>query len=74
MKTIDLNADIGEADTPEWAASEAAIISAISSANIACGGHAGDRNSMGLTVRQAKRRALPLARIPLMRTARILDG
>ena len=54
MKTIDLNADIGEADTPEWAASEAAIISAISSANIACGGHAGDRNSMGLTVRQAK--------------------
>ena len=54
MKTIDLNADIGEADTPEWAASEAGIISAISSANIACGGHAGDRNSMGLTVRQAK--------------------
>ena len=54
MKTIDLNADIGEADTPEWAASEAAIISEISSANIACGGHAGDRESMRLTVRQAK--------------------
>ena len=54
MNTIDLNADIGEADTPEWVASEAAIISAISSANIACGGHAGDRESMRLTVRQAK--------------------
>ena len=54
MKTIDLNADIGEADTPEWAASEAAIVSAISSANIACGGHAGDRESMRLTVRQSK--------------------
>ena len=54
MKTIDLNADIGEADTPEWAASEAAIISAISSANIACGGHAGDKDSMRLTVRRAK--------------------
>ena len=54
MKTIDLNADIGEADTPEWAASEAAIVSAISSANIACGGHAGDAASMRLTVRNAK--------------------
>lgn len=54
MKTIDLNADIGEANTPEWAASEAAIISAISSANIACGGHAGDDASMRLTVRNAK--------------------
>ena len=54
MKTIDLNADIGEADTPEWTASEAAIVSAISSANIACGGHAGDAASMRLTVRNAK--------------------
>ena len=53
MKTIDLNADIGEADTPEWAASEAAIVSAISSANIACGGHAGDKASMRTTVRNA---------------------
>ena len=54
MKTIDLNADIGEADTPEWAASEAAIVTAISSANIACGGHAGDAESMRLTVKRAK--------------------
>ena len=54
MKTIDLNADIGEADNPAWAASEAAIVEAISSANIACGGHAGDAASMRLTVRNAK--------------------
>ena len=54
MKTIDLNADIGEADTPEWAANEAAILSAVSSANIACGGHAGDAASMRTTVRLAK--------------------
>lgn len=54
MKTIDINADIGEADTPEWEASEAAIISAISSANIACGGHAGDEVSMRRTVQNAK--------------------
>jgi len=54
MKTIDLNADIGEADSPEWAASEAAILRFISSANIACGGHAGDDASMHLTVGNAK--------------------
>jgi len=53
-RKIDLNADIGEADTPDWAASEAAIVNAISSANIACGGHAGDTASMRLTVRNAK--------------------
>lgn len=54
MKFIDLNADIGEANTPEWDASETAIVSAISSANIACGGHAGDTGSMRKTVRNAK--------------------
>ena len=53
MKTIDLNADIGEADNPDWEASEAAIVTAISSANIACGGHAGDAVSMRRTVRNA---------------------
>lgn len=53
MKTIDLNADIGEADNPEWEASEAAILSHISSANIACGGHAGDDVSMRRTIKGA---------------------
>lgn len=52
-RTIDLNADIGEADTPEWARAEAAILEHISSANIACGGHAGDATSMARTVRNA---------------------
>lgn len=54
MKTIDLNADIGEADNPDWAKAEAAILSHISSANIACGGHAGDDASMRTTIRGAK--------------------
>ena len=53
MKRIDLNADIGEANTPDWMAAEAAILSYISSANIACGGHAGDDASMRRTVRGA---------------------
>jgi UPF0271 protein len=53
MKSIDLNADIGEADNPEWAASEAAILHHISSANIACGGHAGDEQTMRRTIQGA---------------------
>ena len=53
MKTIDLNADIGEADTADWAWAEAQILTHVSSCNIACGGHAGDDASMRSTVRGA---------------------
>jgi len=53
MKTVDLNADIGEADTPDWAEAERNILRYISSANIACGGHAGDAQTMRSTVRAA---------------------
>ncbi|MEP6343095.1 MAG: 5-oxoprolinase subunit PxpA [Maricaulaceae bacterium] len=51
---IDLNADIGEADNQAWAESEAAILAHISSANIACGGHAGDQGIMTTTSHNAK--------------------
>lgn len=54
MRRIDLNADTGEANTPEWQAIEAAVLLQVTSANIACGGHAGDRESMTSTVRLAK--------------------
>lgn len=64
MKTIDLNADIGEADTPEWDAAEAAILSHISSANIACGGHAGDDRSMRKTVRGALAKGVTIGAHP----------
>ena len=46
MKSIDLNADLGEADNAEWARNEAEMLRYISSANIACGGHAGTKKSM----------------------------
>jgi UPF0271 protein len=49
MKTIDLNCDLGEG-----AGDDAALMALITSANIACGGHAGDTASM--------RAALALAR------------
>ena len=54
MKTIDLNADIGEAATSEGQASEREILKYISSANIACGGHAGNDETMQTTVKAAK--------------------
>lgn len=41
MRTIDLNADLGEGGTHD-----AALIALASSANIACGGHAGDETTM----------------------------
>jgi UPF0271 protein len=41
VRSIDLNADLGEAG-----ARDAAMIALVSSANIACGGHAGDDSTM----------------------------
>ncbi len=50
MRAIDLNADTGEADTASWRDIETRILSQITSANIACGGHAGDTESMKRTI------------------------
>lgn len=50
MRSIDLNADTGEADTPQWRSVEAKVLSQITSANIACGGHAGDDETMKRTI------------------------
>ena len=41
MRSIDLNADLGEGGTQD-----AALLELVSSANIACGGHAGDQETM----------------------------
>lgn len=53
MITLDLNADIGEAEDAEGIAAELSILSYVSSANIACGGHRGDDASMRRTVKAA---------------------
>lgn len=46
MPTIDLNADVGEGCGAGPDGGDAALIALVSSANIACGGHAGDARSM----------------------------
>jgi 5-oxoprolinase (ATP-hydrolysing) subunit A len=54
MRTIDLNADLGEFDDPLALGRDRAIMSAISSANIACGGHAGNDHTMAIMLEAAK--------------------
>ncbi len=51
--TIDLNADVGERPEALADGSEAALLRLVTSANIACGGHAGDAATMAATVRLA---------------------
>ena len=62
--TIDLNADVGEASTPDWAASEAAILRYVSSVNIACGGHAGDMQTMTDTAKASRAKNITIGAHP----------
>ena len=48
MASIDLNADLGEG-----CGDDAALLAVVSSCNVACGGHAGDAESMAKTVSMA---------------------
>ncbi len=50
---IDLNADLGEGFGPWRMGEDVALLSVLSSANVACGFHAGDAVIMDRTVRQA---------------------
>ena len=59
--TIDLNCDMGEL---EDAAYEAALMEYITSANIACGGHAGDEGTMERTARLALARGVRIGAHP----------
>lgn len=49
MRTIDLNSDLGEGFGPWVMGDDAAMLSVVSSANVACGGHAGDAETMYTT-------------------------
>ncbi len=48
MPTIDLNADLGEGDPHDEE-----LLQIVSSANVACGGHAGNTETMAQTIRSA---------------------
>ena len=54
-KTIDINSDIGESPEAIANGTEETIMRQLTSANIACGGHAGDEQTMEITVSIAKK-------------------
>ena len=53
MATVDLNSDMGEGFGPWPMGDDAALLDVVSSANIACGFHAGDADTMAATMRLA---------------------
>ena len=61
---IDLNADLGELTTAQGRAWEREILSYVSSANLACGGHAGDPDIMAEMCQLAKARGVAIGAHP----------
>lgn len=59
MVSIDLNADVGEG-----VGDDAALLSIVTSANIACGGHAGDDETMRETIRIALQNGVAIGAHP----------
>jgi UPF0271 protein len=64
MKHVDLNCDMGE--LPEMLAdcSQEALMKFVTSANVACGGHAGDEEMMRATIEQALRHGVAVGAHP----------
>jgi UPF0271 protein len=54
MPSVDLNCDCGESFGPWPMGDDAAVLAHVTSANVACGGHAGDPATMRATVRLCK--------------------
>lgn len=64
MRAIDLNADLGETVDGVPTADDAAMFAVVSSASIACGGHAGDAASMRAAVAAAAARTVAVGAHP----------
>ncbi len=64
MRTIDLNADLGEGFGPWKMGDDAAMLGIVSSANIACGGHASDPETMFATLSLAKAKGIVVGAHP----------
>ena len=64
MQRIDLNCDMGEIPEAIADGTQESLMKWISSANIACGGHAGDSKTMEATIRQALRHNLAIGAHP----------
>ena len=61
---IDLNSDLGEGYGPWVMGNDAAVLDSVTSANIACGGHAGDAETMYRTLCLAAERGVTVGAHP----------
>lgn len=64
LTTIDLNSDLGESFGPYSIGNDEAMLRLVTSANVACGGHAGDDETMYRTVRMAAERGVVIGAHP----------
>ncbi len=64
MTYVDLNADMGESFGPWTMGDDAALLEVITSANIACGGHAGDADVMAKTMTLAHKNGVGIGAHP----------
>ena len=64
VRRIDLNSDLGEGFGPWSMGDDAAMLSLVSSANVACGGHAGDPETMFRTLSIAARNGVTVGAHP----------
>src|ERR1700721_4445439 len=64
MKRIDLNCDMGELPKAIADGTQEELLRSITSANVACGGHAGDEKSMRITIEQAIRHGVAIGAHP----------
>ena len=74
MFRIDLNSDMGESFGAYTIGGDEEVIKFVTSANVACGFHAGDPMVMDRTVKMAGSGALRSARTPAIPTSRALDA
>ena len=54
MTSVDINSDLGEGYGPWTMGMDAELLSAVTSANVACGGHASDPETMFRTLKLAR--------------------
>ena len=64
MIAIDLNCDLGEMPASIRDGTDDALMACITSANVACGGHAGDAATMERTIRAALRHGIAIGAHP----------
>ena len=74
MRAIDLNSDLGEGYGPWRMGDDAAMLDIVTSANVACGGHAGDPETMFETLVSPASETSSSAPIRVIRIAKVSDA